>query len=82
VGLTVFDDATNSDRKVWTTAMLSAAAGGILVYLISRDRSPATARYSRRIEPLDHRNLRIQTAPPLGSGAFRAWLEGGMKEAF
>jgi len=24
-GLAVFDDATNSDRKVWTTALLSAA---------------------------------------------------------
>jgi hypothetical protein len=29
-GLTGFDDSINSDRKVWTTAIVSAAAGGLL----------------------------------------------------
>jgi hypothetical protein len=35
-GLTVFDDSINSDRKVWTTAVVSAAGGGLLAYLITR----------------------------------------------
>ena len=45
-GLTVFDDAVNSDRKVWTSAIVGAAAGGTLAYLLSRarrDASPARA---------------------------------------
>jgi hypothetical protein len=37
-GLTAFDDSTNSDRKVWTTAVVSASAGGLLAYLITRRR--------------------------------------------
>ena len=36
-GLHKFDDATNSDRKVWTSALLGAAAGGIAGGLLSRD---------------------------------------------
>ena len=38
VGLTAFDDAINSDRKVWTTAVVGAAAGGALGYFLSRGR--------------------------------------------
>jgi hypothetical protein len=36
IGLTKFDDAIDSDRKVWTTALVSAAAGGILGFLVDR----------------------------------------------
>ena len=35
-GLTKFDDAINSDRKVWTTAIVSAAVGGVLGFLVDR----------------------------------------------
>jgi len=44
-GLTKFDDAIDSDRKVWTTAIVSAAAGGVLGFLIDRHRArrPAPA---------------------------------------
>jgi hypothetical protein len=35
-GLTVFDDATNSDRKVWTAALLSAAGGAVGGYFLGR----------------------------------------------
>ena len=35
-GLTWFDDAVNSDRKVWTTAVGFGAAGGVGGYLIGR----------------------------------------------
>jgi Na+/H+ antiporter NhaA len=41
-GLTAFDDAINSDRKVWTSAIVGAAAGGTLGYLISRARRHST----------------------------------------
>jgi hypothetical protein len=35
-GLAKFDDALYSDRKVWTTAIVSAAAGGAIGFLIDR----------------------------------------------
>ena len=48
-GLTKFDDSINSDRKVWTTAIVGAAVGGVTGYFIARSRahrrtpgSPAT----------------------------------------
>ena len=46
-GLAVFDDATNSDRKVWTTAILAAIGGSIGGYFLGRawDR-PARERVS------------------------------------
>jgi hypothetical protein len=37
-GLTAFDDAVDSNRKVWTTAVACAAAGGGLAYLVQRTR--------------------------------------------
>lgn len=45
-GLSAFDDAINSDRKVWTSAIVGACAGGVAGYLIGRAQrrqpSPAT----------------------------------------
>lgn len=38
-GLTKFDDAVNSERKVWTTAIVGAAVGGVAGYLIGRSRA-------------------------------------------
>jgi hypothetical protein len=35
-GLAAFDDATNSDRKVWTTAALSAVGGAVGGYFLGR----------------------------------------------
>jgi hypothetical protein len=47
-GLAAFDDATNSDRKVWTTAILSAAGGAVGGYFLGRAldkrRNTATVR--------------------------------------
>lgn len=40
IGLNAFDDAVNSDRKVWTSALVGAAAGGLAGNLIGK----ATAR--------------------------------------
>jgi hypothetical protein len=38
-GLTAFDDSINSERKVWTTAVVCAAAGAVGGYLIGRARA-------------------------------------------
>ena len=37
LGLNAFDDAIDSDRKVWTTAIAGAAAGGLAGGLLSRN---------------------------------------------
>lgn len=41
-GLTAFDEAINSDRKVWTSAIAGAAIGGTLGYLLGRPRRSAS----------------------------------------
>lgn len=35
-GLSAFDDAINSDRKVWTTAVISAGGGAVAGYFLGR----------------------------------------------
>jgi hypothetical protein len=40
-GLSMFDDAIDSDRKVWTTAVACAAAGGVVAFLLSRPHKAA-----------------------------------------
>lgn len=40
VGLTKFDDSIHSDRKVWTTAIVGAAVGGVSGYFAGRSRAP------------------------------------------
>jgi hypothetical protein len=46
-GIAAFDDAINSDRKVWTTAWAMAAggavAGGVTAHLVSRRTEPRVA---------------------------------------
>lgn len=37
IGLHAFDDAVNSDRKVWTSAIVGAAAGGLAGGLLSKN---------------------------------------------
>src|SRR5258705_12132678 len=36
VGLSAFDDAVNSDRKVWTTSIIGAGAGAVAGYFVGR----------------------------------------------
>ena len=50
-GLTRFDDAINSDRKVWTTAIVSAAIGGVLGYLVDRRQARANPSAITRQRP-------------------------------
>jgi hypothetical protein len=49
IGLNKFDDALYADRKIWTTAIVSAAAGGVAGALLSRNvgrDTPATVHHS------------------------------------
>ena len=39
IGLTKFDDAINSDRRVWTSAAVGAAVGAVGGYLLGRARA-------------------------------------------
>ena len=79
-GLTAFDDAIDSDRKVWTSAIVGAAVGGVIGYLIGHTRAkPAPAARNTRAErgtTLDAPLPALEKpAPALGSGDFRMWLE-------
>jgi len=47
-GLSVFDDSINSDRKVWTTAVVGAAVGAVGGYLIGRSRARNPGASARR----------------------------------
>ena len=60
LGLNAFDDAINSDRKVWTSALVGAAAGGTAGYLIGRSRRPASAPVVTA--PLSEREVRALAA--------------------
>ena len=40
IGLHAFDDAINSDRKVWTSAIVGAAAGGLAGGTAQQERRP------------------------------------------
>jgi hypothetical protein len=42
-GLSAFDDAVNSDRKVWTSAIVGAGVGAVAGYLIATARHPPSA---------------------------------------
>jgi membrane associated rhomboid family serine protease len=52
IGLNAFDDAVNSDQKVWTSALVGAAAGGLAGGLLSRNvgRAPQV-KAARSIRP-------------------------------
>jgi hypothetical protein len=57
LGLHAFDDAINSDRKVWTSAIVGAAAGGLAAGLVSRNvgRTPRVGASGSRGPQLDLR---------------------------
>lgn len=57
LGLNKFDDAINSDRKVWTIALLGAAAGGLAGGLLSANRKREASAFRLR-DPLTDARLR------------------------
>ena len=77
-GLTAFDDSTDSDRKVWTSAIVGAAAGGVIGYLVDRHRAKpqaaprpsSTLFISRR----DERDV-LLAAKRLGDGQLKRRLD-------
>jgi len=52
LGFTKFDDATYAERKIWTTSIVGAAAGGVAGALLSRNtgRSVPVTRAPRALE--------------------------------
>jgi hypothetical protein len=64
IGLHAFDDAINSDRKVWTSAIVGAAAGGLAGGLLSRNlgRAPAVGASGSRGPRVD---LRLAPSTPV-----------------
>jgi hypothetical protein len=49
VGLHAFDDAINSDRKIWTTAAVGAAVGAVSGYFVGRARRSKTQTPTARL---------------------------------
>jgi hypothetical protein len=72
-GLTAFDDATNSDRKVWTASIVSAVAGGVIGYFVDRHRVRPSGGPSASLPAW---SPDLSGAPRLGTGAFKRWVEG------
>ena len=76
-GLTKFDDSINSDRKVWTTAIVGAAVGAVSGYFVGRScaarRSPGSPAKAFPMLPVPRvewpRNIGVGrniVAPPHG----------------
>jgi hypothetical protein len=79
-GLTAFDDSINSDRKVWTSAIIGAAAGGILGYVVDRHRAKSGASPARQpalVSSPDERSI-VSASRRLGDGQLRRWLDAGI----
>jgi hypothetical protein len=76
-GLHWFDDAIHSDRKVWTTAILSAAAGGVLGYLVDRHRARPRTAPSRQpaLRLPEYEAALAGAASRLGTGELKRWLD-------
>ena len=71
-GFYVLDDAIYAERKIWTTAVVSAGAGGIIGFLVDRERQRPSPQPSVLARP---QRFDASSAPPLGTGEFRRWLE-------
>lgn len=52
-GLKAFDQAINSDRKVWTSAIAGAAIGGVGGYFIGRAQDRRGHSPARTFQPFD-----------------------------
>jgi hypothetical protein len=71
-GLAAFDDSINSDRKVWTTALVSTAAGGVGGYFLGRalDRHKSKANVTWRPNETTWSLMQYQ-GPVLGDDSYR-----------
>jgi hypothetical protein len=66
LGLSKFDDAINSDRKVWLSAMAGAAAGGVAGALIGRQNVGRDVQVERGATPEHADSLGITWESALG----------------
>ncbi len=72
-GLNWFDDAVDSDRKVWTTAIAFAAAGGAAGYFIGRSVDSRRAaprppvRAVSNLPPVTMLKFRLEAAPRIAT---------------
>jgi len=59
-GLAAFDEARYSERKIWTTAVAGGVAGGVLAWLLGRDRgrNASDARPPAQPQPLSDQEVR------------------------
>jgi hypothetical protein len=64
-GLAAFDDATNSDRKVWTTAVISGVGGAVGGYFLGRalDRRAKKTIVTWTPDQIDRNLLRFNESP-------------------
>ena len=76
-GFSAFDESINSERKIWTSAIVGAAAGGLLGYFVDRQRAKSPAAPARNpsiaMSTHDQRSL-VSAAGQLGSGQLKGWL--------
>jgi hypothetical protein len=70
-GLAAFDDATNSDRKVWTTAALSGVGGAVAGYFIGRalDKRPKKTTVTQMREELERNSTQSRWLAPAWNGS-------------
>ena len=77
-GFSAFDESVYSERKIWTSAIVGAAAGGLLGYFVDRQRAKSPAAPARHpsiaVAPHNQRSL-LSAAGQLGSGQLKRWLE-------
>ncbi len=69
IGLNQFDDAINSDQKVWMSALLGAAGGGIAGGLLSRNVAPSPQVRAGRRAPSSSEPVAVSWQSAVGSGS-------------
>jgi hypothetical protein len=80
VGLAAFDDATNSDRKVWTTAALSAVGGAVGGYFLGRilDKRQKKTKVTWRPDDFGPSWIRSQWSALRANGSPGFWSGAGL----
>jgi hypothetical protein len=80
VGLSAFDDAVNSDRKVWTTAALSAVGGAVGGYFLGRalDKRQKKPKVTWRSSEPEPASMRAQRSALRAYDRSSSWPRAGL----